>query len=84
MRTEKDLTRLRKLWDVMLYVPTDNLVWEETERLLWRMDRAGCPIPLPDAIIACCARRIDAAVLTFDAHFARIPGLKVISDPSVL
>ncbi len=84
VRAEKDLNRLRNLWDVMINVPTDNLIWEESERLLWRMDRAGLQIPLPDAIIACCARRIDAAVLTFDARFSQIPGVKVISDPSLL
>jgi len=84
VRVEKDLNRLRNFWDVMINVPTDNAIWEETERLLWRMDRAGCQIPLPDAVIASCARRIDAAVLTFDAHFSQIPGVKVISDPALL
>jgi len=39
---------------------------------------------MADAVIACCAKRIGAAVFTFDGHFNAIPGLKVISDVSFL
>jgi predicted nucleic acid-binding protein len=73
-----DPTRLRKfqaLWDAMLFVSTDDRLWRETQALLWSLDRQGRPIPLPDAVIACCARRINAVVLTFDAHFSIIPGI---------
>jgi len=78
---EPALQRLRRFWDVMLNVPADNRIWEATEALLWRMDRAGRPIPLPGALIACCALRIQAAVLTYDRHFHSIPGLVVTADP---
>ena len=81
---EHALSRLQKFWDVMVYVPTDNALWNEAETLLWRLDRSGVQIPLPDVVIACCARRIGAAVLTFDHHFRDIPGLQVISDPNVI
>jgi predicted nucleic acid-binding protein len=84
IRQEGALIRLQDFWDVMVYVPTDNAIWGETEKLLWQMDRAGSPIPLPDAVIACCAQRIGAAVLTFDRHFREIPGLQVISDPGLI
>ncbi len=84
IRQEHALSRLQKFWDVMVYVPTDNALWNEAETLLWRLDRSGVQIPLPDAVIACCARRIGAAVLTFDHHFREIPGLQVISDPNVI
>ena len=73
-----DRNRLRKFqarWDVMLYVPTDNRLWVEVEALAWELDRAGKTFPLPDIVIACCARRIDAVVLTFDGHFSQIPGI---------
>jgi len=39
-------------------VPTDNRIREEAEDLLWRQGRK---IPLPDAVIACSARRVDVA-----------------------
>lgn len=84
VRQEPALNRLRKFWDVMVYVPTDAAIWNDVESLLWRMDRSGLQIPLPDAVIACCARRIGAAVLTFDRHFRKIPGLPVISDPGLI
>ena len=84
VRLESALVRLQEFWDVMVYVPTDNAIWSDVEKLLWQMDRAGLQIPLPDAVIACCAQRIGAAVLTFDRHFREIPGLQVISDPGLI
>ena len=74
--------KFSNFWDVMQYVPTDNRLWAEAENLLWEMDRKGQTIPLTDALIACCAQRIDAAVLTYDRHFSLIPDLEVISSPS--
>ena len=60
----------------MLYVPTDYSLWVETEELIWKLDRQGIVLPLPDVAIACCARRIGAVVLTHDAHFHQIPGIR--------
>lgn len=64
-------------WDVMLYVPTDNALWQDVEFTAWKLTRAGHNIPLTDVVIACCARRIGAVVLTYDKHFSIIPGIKV-------
>lgn len=63
-------------WDVMINVPTDNRLWEEVERTLWTLDRRGEVVSLTDAVIACCALRINAVVLTFDSDFSRIPGVR--------
>ena len=74
-----DPHRLKKFdarWDVMIYVPTDNKLWAEAEALLWQLDRQGISLPLPDVVIACCARRIGAVVLTHDTHFDLIPGIR--------
>ena len=65
-------------WDVMINVPTDNRLWEEAEQTLWEMDRQGEVVPLTDALIACCAKRIGAVVLTYDHHFSRIPGVRAV------
>ena len=70
VRLESALVRLQEFWDVMVYVPTDNAIWSDVEKLLWQMDRAGL--------------QIGAAVLTFDRHFREIPGLQVISDPGLI
>jgi predicted nucleic acid-binding protein len=75
----KDPALLRKFdarWDVMLYVPTDNKLWADAEAMLWRLDRQGMNLPLADVVIACCARRIGAVVLTHDQHFDLIPGIR--------
>ena len=63
-------------WDVMLYVPTDNKLWAEAEAMLWKLDRRGVNLPLTDVVIACCAKRIGAVVLTYDSHFDLIPGIR--------
>jgi len=70
------LKKFQARWDVMLYVPVDNKLWREVEALAWKLDRTGVILPLTDIIIACCARRIGAVVLTFDKHFSHIPGIR--------
>jgi predicted nucleic acid-binding protein len=70
------LRKYQARWDVMLYVPTDNKLWLEAEAMLWRLDRLGIHLPLQDVVIATCARRIGAVVLTYDHHFQQIPGIK--------
>lgn len=75
----KDPALLRKFdarWDVMLYVPTDNKLWADAEAMLWNLDRQGITLPMTDVVIACCARRIGAVVLTHDNHFSMIPGIR--------
>jgi predicted nucleic acid-binding protein len=69
--------KFRAVWDVMIQVPTDNRLWEQAEQMLWDLDRHGSLIPLTDAVIACCALRVGAVVLTYDRHFSVIPGLRV-------
>ena len=74
------LEKFRRAWDVMLYVPTDNRLWLDVEQLLWGLDREGVCLPLADVLIACCARRIGAVVLTFDQHFQAIPGIRAVEE----
>ncbi len=81
-RAIRPLERLRKFqaaWNVMINVPTDNRLWIDVETMAWELDRSGIFLPLPDLVIACCARRIGAVVLTFDEHFHQIPGIRAIS-----
>lgn len=76
IRHPKVLQQFQAFWDAMVNVPTDNRLWADVEQLAWKLDRQGDPLPLSDLIIACCAMRIDATVLTFDHHFDLIPGLR--------
>ena len=80
LRHENTRKKFQAFWDVMQNVPTDNLLWWETENLLWSLDRQGVLLPLTDAVIACCALRINAVVLTHDNHFKQIPGLKSVDQ----
>lgn len=77
------LQRFRRAWDVMINVPTDDRIWQEAEGMLWKLDRSGTILPLPDLVIAVCAMRIGAVVLTFDDHFQRIPGIRAVSQLDV-
>lgn len=48
-------------------------------RVFDMLRRRGTPIPANDLWVAACALEQGAALLTFDAHFASIEGLKVVS-----
>ena len=75
IRETSVLKKFHKVWDVMLNVTTDNRLWLEAERMAWMLDRQRINLPLTDIVIACCARRIGAVVLTLDGHFSQIPGV---------
>jgi predicted nucleic acid-binding protein len=76
LRPEKVRHQFRDFWDVMINVRTDNRLWQQAEQTLWELARQGTIIPLTDAVIACCARRVGAVVLSYDHHFSQIPGVR--------
>jgi predicted nucleic acid-binding protein len=76
LRPSKVRQQFHSFWEVMINVPTDNRLWEQVEQTLWEMDRRGVVVPLTDAVIACCAQRVGAVVLTYDHHFDLIPGTR--------
>jgi predicted nucleic acid-binding protein len=72
--------RFDNFWNLMVNVATDDRLWEDAQQTAWELDRKGVVLPLTDIVIACCAKRIGAVVLTFDKHFEQIPGLKTTSE----
>ena len=80
MSTSKARKALSAYFDCMQYIPTPNNVWAEAEDILWTCGRKGYTIPLTDALIAACALKAGATVLTLDKHFDYIDGLRVIRD----
>ena len=82
IKSFKQLTQIRAFMDVMVNVPSDQLLWPAATELAWKLDRKGLVIPSADVVIAASALRLDAAVLTSDAHFAQIEGLRVITPPA--
>jgi hypothetical protein len=70
-------TRMRQLFETMSSIEMDNTLWDETARLAWTLDRRGVVLPLTDLIIACCAMRTGATVVSSDEHFKQIPDLAI-------
>jgi predicted nucleic acid-binding protein len=68
---------LGAFFDLLVHVTMDYRAWQETEELAWRLDRAGKILPLTDAIIAICAMRAGAEMLTRDRHFGMVPELQL-------
>ena len=73
--------RLNDFMDEMVNIPSSNRLWDKATELAWKLDRKGIVIPETDVVIAASALAIGAAVLTSDAHFSRIEGLRVIAPP---
>ena len=78
IRGRRTREQLLRFFSLSIMLPTPALLWDEVWQLAWQMDRKGIVIPLTDTIIAACALRADAAVLTYDKHFQSVPGLEVI------
>lgn len=68
---------LASFFDLVVHVATDQEVWLATEDLAWQLDREGKVLPLADLVIAVCALRARATVLTNDRHFEMIPQLQL-------
>ena len=81
VKSSKAYRKLNDFMDVMVNIPASNRLWNEAASLAWKLDRKGLVIPGTDVIIAASAMAISAAVLTSDAHFSRIEGLRVIAPP---
>lgn len=74
------LQRFRERFAIMPFIATGSSVWEQATQLAWSLDRRGIIVPATDLIIAACALQAKAAVLTADAHFREIPGLRVLES----
>jgi hypothetical protein len=78
VKIRKAYDRLSSLFGAMIYVPTSNRIWERVHELAWELDRAGSHMQVTDLVIAVAAIESDAAVLTFDSDFRRVPRLRVL------
>ena len=82
LKIPKVSQRISSFMDIMINVRTDAAFWPEATDLAWKLDRQGKVIPGTDIVIAACALRTSAAVMTSDAHFQSIDGLQVITPPA--
>ena len=72
---DKVRERMRSLFEALRSIDIDDSLWDETARLAWALDRRGLVLPLTDLVVACCALRAGATVISSDEHFKKIPGL---------
>jgi predicted nucleic acid-binding protein len=72
--------RFDATFSTMLFLNLTPAAQRRAARLAWELDRRGDVIPLPDILIGATALEHDAAVLTFDRHYQKIPGLIAVSD----
>jgi predicted nucleic acid-binding protein len=75
------LPRLREemeaFFDLLPEVPTDAEMWREVSRIGWTLGRRGKWPPVADLAIAACAIRVNATLISPDAHFRDVPGLSL-------
>ena len=69
---------LAMFFDLLVHVTMDHRAWQETEDLARRLDRTRNILPLTDLMIAVCAFRAGAELLTRDHHFKMIPRLRLV------
>ncbi len=74
------LHRFRERFAIMPFLPAGKSAWDQATQLAWSLDRKGIVLPATDLLIAACALQAKAAVLTSDAHFQHIPGLRVLQS----
>lgn len=78
VKSLKARARLASLFEVMRYIQTSDRLWDDAWELAWSLDRQGKVLPLTDIVIASCALREGALVLTADHHFDEIPNLNIV------
>ena len=71
---------MERLFDEMVACPLDDTLVRGAADLAWRLDRRGIVLPVPDLLIASCALRARAAVVTADPHFRLVPELSVLGE----
>jgi hypothetical protein len=70
---------MEQFFDIVPEIPTDARLWREVSRLGWELGRKGKWPPVSDLAIAVAALRLRAIVISPDAHFLAVPGLKVFA-----
>lgn len=78
IKSHKARAQFEEFFSVMRFANTQASTWDDVWKLAWKLDREGKVLPLTDLVIATCALKEEAWVLTSDHHFDHIEGLNVI------
>ena len=68
---------LAEFFSTLPRVSLSPAIMHEATELAWACDRKGMVLPLTDLIIAACALKVGATVITRDKHFAKMPNLQL-------
>jgi predicted nucleic acid-binding protein len=70
--------KIHALFNLLEDIAIDSEMWHEIAELAWSLDRRGIVLPLTDIVIAGCALRMGATLVTTDEHFSKISRLKIL------
>ena len=73
-------TEFEAFFDLIPEVPLTSTLWKHVAAVAWSLDRKGEVLALPDLIIGVSAIQANAELITQDAHFLKIPGLRTRRD----
>lgn len=76
-RDEHEFRLLEERLSALDYLEASKETWAQVGRLLFELRRRGETIPLADALIATLAREGNHEVYSRDAHFKKVPGLRI-------
>ncbi len=66
----------------VLFLTINAQTAEEYAKIFLGLKAKGTPIPINDMWIAAMAKQLEMAVFTYDAHFSKIEGLKIVRTVS--
>ena len=72
--------QIEALFEAIPEIPIDDGIIADAAETGWRLDRKGTIVPVTDLLIASCAKRVGATVVSEDTHFRHIPGLPLLKD----
>lgn len=76
--------QISELFDVIPEIPLDGAIIHDAVETAWQLDRSGRVLPLSDLLIAACAKRAGATVISEDSHFQLVPDLSIRVELTVL
>lgn len=69
MKVPRMKTEMEAFFDIIPEVPCDAKMWRQVSELGWKLGRKGKWPPLTDLLIASCAMRVGATLISPDRHF---------------
>lgn len=77
IKNETIYVGMEAFFNIIPEVPCDARLWHNVSGMAWRLQRWGKRPPLTDIVIALCALRVGATLVSPDADFEDIPMLEL-------